>query len=173
MNNVRLVEAHLEIKFDSLEVNPEEFEREFNLIAEHDDDAIGQWLRTARAKGDTSDSDPAVLHLVVELYRKMDRLENLILGKVVSRLPLGVDGAIDKIGFEHFELSMPLLETSKHYYGRVELPVLPQRVTPMFFEALSPTLAKITRMHVKDNNEWGTYMTARERALIRHLKGLE
>ena len=173
MNDVRLVEAHLEIDFSPLAVNSEGFELEFNLIAERDDDAIGQWLRTARAKGDVSDSDPAVLHLLVELYRKMDRLENLILGKTTTYLPLEVKGAIQNIGFDHFELSQPLLETSKHYYGRIELPVLPQRVTPVFFEALSPTLVKITRMHVKDANEWGSYMTARERAFIRHLKGLE
>ncbi len=173
MNDVRLVEAHLEIKFDFLDINSEGFELEFNLIAEHDDDAIGQWLRTARAKGDTSESDPAVLHLIVELYRKIDRLENLILGKAMKYLPLDAEGTIQKIGYEYFELSQPLLEPAKHYYGRVELPVLPQRVTPMFFEAISPTLAKITRMHVKDANEWATYMTARERAIIRHLKGLE
>ncbi|HEX5710722.1 MAG TPA: hypothetical protein VFX68_05185 [Sulfuricurvum sp.] len=173
MNDVRLVEAHLEIDFGSLESNPEGFELEFNLIAERDDDAIGQWLRTSRAKGDTSDSDPVVLHLLVELYRKMDRVENLILGKTTTYLPLDAKAKIEKIGFDHFELSEPLLETSQYYYGRIELPVLPQRLTPVFFEALSPTLAKITRIHIKDANEWGAYMTARERAIIRHMKGLE
>lgn len=173
MNNVRVVDASLEITFDLLEVNPEGFEKEFNSISEHDDDAIGQWLRSAKAKGDTSESDPAVLHLIVELYRKMDRLESLILGNPPKRLPLGMSGAIEKIGLEHFELSQPLLETSKLYYGRVELPVLPRRETPLYFEALSPTLAKITRIHVKDANEWAVYMTARERSMIRHMKGLE
>ena len=173
MNNVRVVEASLEITFDLLEVDPEGFEKEFNSISEHDDDAIGQWLRSAKTKGDTSESDPAVLHLIVELYRKMDRLENLILGNAPKRLALGMKGMIEKIGLEHLELSEPLLETSKYYYGRVELPVLPRRETPLYFEAISPTLAKITRMHLKDSNEWAVYMTARERSMIRHLKGLE
>lgn len=173
MSNIRLVEASLEIVYDLLEVNSDEFEKEFNGISEHDDDAIGQWLRSAKVKGETSESDPAVLHLIVELYRKMDRLENLILGNAPKRIPLGMSATIEKIGLEHFELSQPLLETSKLYYGRVELPVLPRRETPLYFEALSPTLAKITRMHVKDTNEWAVYMTARERSMIRHLKGLE
>ncbi len=173
MNNIRLVEVSLELVYDLLEVNSDGFEKEFNAISEHDDDAIGQWLRSAKTKGDTSDSDPAVLHLIVELYRKMDRLENLILGNAPKRLPLGMSGVIEKIGLEHFELSQPLLETSKLYYGRVELPVLPRRETPFYFEALSPTLAKITRIHVKDANEWAVYMTARERSMIRHMKGLE
>lgn len=173
MSDVRLVEASLGIVFDLIEVDQDGFEKEFNAISEHDDDAIGQWLRTAKAKGDTSDSDPAVLHLMVELYRKIDRLENLILGITPIRIPLTKTGLIEKIGFEHFELSEPLLEVSKHYYGRVELPMLPRRETPLYFEALSPTLAKIIRIHVRDSNEWGIYMTARERSIIRHLKGLE
>ncbi|MCX6061824.1 MAG: hypothetical protein NT103_06210 [Campylobacterales bacterium] len=173
MSNIRLVEASLEIIYDLREVNADEFEKEFNGISEHDDDAIGQWLRSAKVKGETSESDPAVLHLIVELYRKMDRLENLILGNAPKRLPLGMRATIEKIGLEHFELAQPLFETSKLYYGRVELPVLPRRETPIYFEALSPTLAKITRMHVKDSNEWAIYMTARERSMIRHLKGLE
>lgn len=173
MSNVRLVEASLEITYDLLEGNEDTFEKEFNRNDEHNDDAIGQWLRSAKVKGDTSDSDPLVLNLMVELFRKMDRLENLILGKTSNRIALKINGAIEKIGLEHFELSQPILETSKFYYGRVELPNLLHRETPMYFEALSPTLAKITRMHVKDSNEWAIYMTARERSMIRHLKGLE
>jgi hypothetical protein len=173
MSNIRLVDASLEIGYDFLEVHSDEFEKEFNGISEHDDDAIGQWLRSAKVRGDTSESDPVVLHLIVELYRKMDRLENLILGKTFNRSVLGMNGVIEKIGLEHFELSQPLLKTSQLYYGRVELPVLPRRETPLYFEALSPTLAKITRMHLKDSNEWAIYMTARERSMIRHLKGLE
>lgn len=173
MNNIRLVDVSLELVYDLLDVNSEVFEKEFNSISEHDDDAIGQWLRSAKAKGDTSESDPAVLHLIVELYRKMDRLENLILGNAPKRFPLAMSGVIEKIGLEHFELSQPLLESGKLYYGRVELPVLPRRETPFYFEALSPTLAKITRIHIKDTNEWAVYMTARERSMIRHMKGFE
>ena len=173
MNAVRLVDASLEIGYDLLEGNEDTFEKEFNGISEHDNDAIGQWLRSAKVRGDTSESDPVVLHLIVELYRKMDRLENLILGKTTNRIVLGMNGTIEKIGLEHFELSEPLLETSKLYYGRVELPVLPRRETPLYFEALSPTLAKIVQMHSKDESEWGVYMRARERMMIRQLKGYE
>ena len=173
MNDVRLIEAPLTIDYEDAGVHEHEFEREFAAISETDDDAIGQWLRTAKAKGDTSDSDPVVLHLMVELYRKMDRLEHLIMGNTPIRIPLSHHGEIERIGFEHFELSEPLLEISKHYYGRLELPVHPKRETPLYFEALTPTLAKIIRIHPRDENEWGAYMRSRERIMIRHLKGLE
>lgn len=173
MNDVRLIDASVEISYELLDAHAEQFEKEFNIIAEHDNDAIGQWLRSARARGETRDSDPVLIHLMVELYRKIERLENLVLDRVPERLALANVRMIEKIGFDHFELSEPVLETSKLYYGRVEFPVLPQRETPFFFEALSPTLAKITRIHLKDQEEWGVYTASRERAMIRHLKGLE
>jgi len=173
MSDVRLIEAPLTIDFEDAAAREHEFEREFGTISETDDDAIGQWLRSAKSKGDTSDSDPVVLHLMVELYRKMDRLEHLITGNTPTRIPLAHHGEIERIGFEHFELAEPLLEPSKHYYGRLELPVHPRRETPLYFEALTPTLAKIIRIHPRDDGEWGAYMRSRERIMIRHLKGLE
>ncbi|HEX5623800.1 MAG TPA: hypothetical protein VFX57_05120, partial [Sulfuricurvum sp.] len=78
MSDVRLVEASLEITFDKADVNPDEFEKEFIKISDADDDSIGQWLRVAKARGDVAESDPAMLYLMVELYRKMDRLEQLM-----------------------------------------------------------------------------------------------
>jgi hypothetical protein len=56
------------------------------------------------------------------------------------------------------------------YYGRVEMPVHPKRDVGIFFEAQSQTLAKITRIHDRDEKEWGAYMTARERVLIREAR---
>lgn len=173
MSEVRLVDASLEIAFDKADANPDEFEREYLKISEADDDAIGQWLRVAKAKGDTAESDPAVLHLMVELYRKMDRLEQLIMQSAPKHLNLSRKSGILRIGFEHFELNEPLLLEGERYYGRIELPVHPRKETPFYFEALSPTVAKIVRMHSRDENEWGTYIRSRERAIIRHLKGLE
>lgn len=173
MNDIRLIDASVDIVFDNMDTSLEAFEKEFNNIAEHDNDAIGQWLKSARARGETRDSDPVLIHLMMELYRKIDRLENLVLNTTPKRLLLTKSGVMSKIGFEYFELSEPILESSKLYYGRVEFPVLPRRETPFFFEALSPTLAKITRIHLKDEEEWGVYTASRERAMIRHLKGLE
>lgn len=173
MNDVRLIDAVLSVKFENISVDPQGFEREYARLSESEDDAIGQWLRTAKAKGETSDSDPVVVHLLVELYRKMDRLENLILHSVPERVALSHTEEIGRIGFEHFELTAPLLTPGEHYYGRIELPVHPRRESALYFEALSPVLARITRIHPRDENEWGAYMMARERIMIRHLKGHE
>lgn len=169
----RLVDTSLELVFDVSDTNLNEYEKEFNMIAKDDADAIGQWLRSAKAKGDTGDSDPVMLSLMAELYRKMDRLESLIVGNQNTRKPLGFKSEVSRIGVDCFELSQPLLEVSQNYYGRMVLPMLPQHETLFFFEALTPVLAKVTRIHTKNENEWGVYVAALDRALIRHLKGLE
>lgn len=174
MSDVRLIDASLDIVFDAVSPsNEQELEHEYFHLSESDDDGIGQWLRTAKAKGDTSESDPVVIHLLVELYRKMDRIENLLADTPPKRIALSRQGNIVRIGFEHFELTEPLLESGKVYYGRVEIPSLLKKETALYFEALTPTLAKITRIHMRDESEWGAYMMARERMMIRHLKGYE
>lgn len=173
MSSVHLVEAPLEISFDKVDGNSPEFEREYNTICENDDDAIGQWLRVAKAKGETGDSDPVVLHLIVELYRKIDRLEQIITNSAPKRLSLSHKGGVARIGFEHFEMSEPLFQEGERYYGRLELPLHNRKEVPLYFEAVSPTLGKIFKMHSRDENEWSAYRMARERMMIRQLKGNE
>jgi hypothetical protein len=173
MKDVHLVEAVLEVEFDTAEANAVEFEREYEVFGDGDDDAIGQWLRVAKAKGETSESDPVVLHLIVELYRKLDRLEQIVTNTAPRHFPLNHKGMARRIGFEHFELSEPLLDEGTRYYGRIVLPIQNRKIVPIYFEALSKTLAKIVRIHSPDEKEWDAYMMSRERKKIRQLKGNE
>lgn len=171
MNNVHLIEAHLEVEFEIVQSNPEDFEREYDTVGESEDDGIGQWLRVAKAKGETSDSDPVVLHLIVELYRKIDRLEQIITNTVPTYFPLSQKVQVCRIGFEYFEINEPLLESGKRYYGRIVLPLQNKKVVPLYFEAQSTTLAKIVRIHSRNEKEWGAYARSKERLKIRYLKG--
>lgn len=171
MNEVHLIEATLEIEFDKAQTSSDDFAKEYDTIGESDDDAIGQWLRVAKAKGETSDSDPVVLHLIVELYRKLDRLEQIITDSVPKNFPLTQKVTIGRIGFEYFEISESLFEIGEHYYGRIVLPLQNKKTVPLYFEAQSTTLAKIVRMHSRDEKEWGAYAMSRERMKIRQLKG--
>lgn len=87
-----------------------------------------------------------------------------------KRVSLTHEVAIESIGFEHFKLSEGLLKEGAEYYGRVAMPVHPKRDVGIFFTALDDSLAKITKMHERDEREWGAYLTARERVLIREAK---
>ncbi|EDZ63543.1 conserved hypothetical protein [Sulfurimonas gotlandica GD1] len=144
--------------------------KEYSQLSESDDDPISQWLKLAKGRGETSDTDPVLLNLVVELHRKIDALEMFLKNEVPKRLSLTNKAEIESIGFEHFKLSEDVLQEGKEYYARVEMPVHPKRDVPIFFMAVDKSLAKIIKIHERDEKEWGVYLTARERVLIREAK---
>jgi len=166
----RLVKAPISLVFSEASLDKEEFEREYHKLSDSDDNPINQWLKMAKARGETADTDPVILNLVVELHNKIDALEMFLKNEVPKRISLTVEAQIDAIGFEHFNLDDELLEEGKEYYGRIDMPVHPKRDVGVFFVAESPTLAHIVKMHDRDEKEWGSYMTARERVLIREAK---
>jgi len=173
MSNVRLVPAPINLVYDEASADTETFEREFHQMSESDEDPIGQWVKLAKARGETNESDPVLLNLMVELYRKMEKLEQILTMSTPTRLSLSHAGMIESIGFEHFRLKEGSLKTGERYYGRVEMPVHPKREIAVFFEAVDPFLARITQMHERDEKEWASYLTARERVMIRQMKGRE
>ena len=168
--NPRLVPAPISILFSKVSVDKKAYEREFNQLSESDDNPINQWLKLAKARGETYDTDPVLLQLIVELHKKLDALEMFLKNETPKRVSLTSKALIDEIGFEHFNLSEEILEKGRVYYGRVEMPVYPKRDIGIFFKAINPTLAKIVKMHERDEREWSAYMTARERVLIREIK---
>ncbi|MEA1982796.1 MAG: hypothetical protein U9N39_04560 [Campylobacterota bacterium] len=170
MSTPRLVPAPISLYFSEVELDKEAYEREYQQLSESDDDPISQWLKLAKARGDTRDTDPVLLQLVVEMHRKIDALEMFLKDEKPKRISLTSDVKIEAIGFDHFNVEEGVFELGKIYYGRIEMPVHPKRDVGVFFEAESPTLAKFVRMHERDEKEWGAYMTARERVLIREAK---
>jgi len=168
--NVRLVPAPISLVFSQNNVDEESYAREYHKLSAVDDDPISQWLKLAKARGETSDSDPILLNLIIELHRKIDNLEMFLKDEVAKRLSLISTVEIESIGFEHFKLSENVLIAGEEYYGRIEMPVHPKRDVPVYFTAVDSSLAHITKMHERDEKEWSGYMTARERVLIREAK---
>lgn len=166
----RLVPAPISITFSEANIDSESYEREYHQLSESDDNAIHQWLKLAKARGETSETDPVLLNLVIELHNKIDALEMFLKNEEPKRVSLSSEAHIDAIGFEHFNLEEDMLSEGVEYYGRIEMPVHPKRDVGVFFKALSPTLAQIMRMHDRDEKEWSAYMVARERVLIREAK---
>ena len=167
---LRLIPAPLTILFSEDPDKDPNFEREYQQLSAADDDAIGQWIKLAKAKGDTQETDKILLQLIVELHRKVDHLERLIKKEEPKRLSMSHEADIESIGFEHFELKEPLLTSHHTYYGRISMPVYPKRDVPLFFKALNSKQAQIIKMHERDITEWNAYVTARERIMIRQMK---
>lgn len=166
----RLVPAPISICFSEADLDREAYEREYQQLSESDDDPISQWLKLAKARGETADSDPVLLNLVVELHRKIDALEMFLKNETPKRVSLMHEAEIDSIGFEYFHLQDAVLEVGHEYYGRIAMPVHPKRDVGVFFRAETASLAKFIKMHDRDEKEWASYMTARERILIREAK---
>jgi hypothetical protein len=170
MESPRLIKAPINLVFSEIDNNKEIFEREYQQLSDSDDNPINQWLKLAKARGDTADTDPVLLNLIVELHNKIDSLEMFLKGIEPSRVSLLHEADIESIGFEHFNLLEPILEAGKEYYARIEMPVHPKRDVPVFFIAQSKTLGHIKKMHERDEKEWNGYVTARERILIREAR---
>jgi len=166
----RLVPAPISVLFSEASLHRELFDREYQQLSDSDENPINQWLKLAKARGETSETDPVLLNLVVELHHKIDALEMFLKNEEPKRVSLSVEAHIDSIGFEYFNLSEEILEEGIEYYGRVEMPVHPKRDVAVFFVAQSKSLAKITKIHDRDEKEWGSYLTARERILIREAR---
>ena len=168
--DVRLVPAPISLVFSEKNVDEEAFSREYHQLSETDDDPISQWLKLAKARGETSESDPVLLNLIVELHRKIDNLEMFLKDETPSRISLINSAEIEAIGFEHFKLDDECLQVGEEYYGRIAMPVHPKRDVAVYFKALDSSLAQITKVHEHDEKEWAAYMTARERILIREAR---
>ena len=84
----RLIEAPLHIYFEEYDETKTEIQREYSLLSESDEDPVGQWLKIAKARGETRDSDDVLLTLVVELHRKVDSLTAYIKKEKENNLKL-------------------------------------------------------------------------------------
>ncbi len=170
MENIRFVTAPLVARFEEAEHNKEAFKKEYASLSEFEEDPVGQWLKIAKARGETKESDQVLLTLLVELHKKIDRLTAIVKNEEKPLLPLAHEAAIDKIGFEHIHFEKALLHPGTIYYCRIEMPVFPKREMPLFFEAIGEDIGKIVLIHHKDEQDWNAYVTARERVMIREMK---
>jgi len=166
----RFVKAPLTLEYEVYDKNSEEFEREFHTLAYNNDDAVGQWLKKAKARGETAESDPVLLTLMVELHRKLDALELYLKDEKPERLELENIVKIDAIGFEYFRVNKDVFVEGKTYYGRVDLPVYPRRDVAIIFQAVSANEADIVKIDDENEREWSGYLTAQERVLIRQMR---
>ncbi len=169
MDSIRYVNAPLSMVFQKCN-DSEEFKREFDSLASSDDDSVGEWLRLAKARGETSESDQVLLTLLTELHRKVDALSAYIKGEDKKLISLSSQGEIEAIGYEHFKLKDSHLDSGSKYYGRLDMPFFPQREVPVFFTAISPKEAKIDLIHERDEKDWNAYVVARERVMIREMR---
>ncbi len=171
MNDIRFVPAILTIYFEEIEQNRKEsFRREYNTLSEYEEDSIGQWLKIAKARGETKETDEVLLNLLVELHKKIDNLTDLIKNEEKKLLSLEKTAEILEIGFDHIKVEEEIFVAHREYYARIEMPVFPKREMAVYLKGINPHIAQIVLMHQKDQKDWNAYVVAKERIMIREKK---
>jgi len=173
MSDIRFVIAPLKIHFEKFCKDESVYKKEYDRLSNSEEDSVGQWLKLAKARGETSESDQVLLKLIVELHRKIDELSLIIKDEKPIYLDLKEEKNIEAIGFNHFLLEENCLELETSYYGRILMPFFPKREVPLFFKAAEKNIAHISLIHDQDEKDWSAYMSARERAMIREAKAIK
>ena len=164
---MRFISAYVKIEFDELN---DKLKEEFDKLGSESEDPIGQYIKLAKARGETKDTDPVLLELLVALHRKVDELTALIKNEKKEFIPLRYSSETDGMGFDYFRIKDTLFKKGIKYYGRFDLPVFPERKVPVIFEGVEGNIAKIIHMHDRDVKDYNAFITARERAIIREMK---
>jgi len=167
---MRLIPAPLSIEFEE---DKEEFKSEYDKLGAEIDDPIGQYIKMAKARGETSDTDKVLLELVIALHRKVDELTKLIKNETKELIPLKYNEKITDVGYEYFKFKNPVLIKNQKYYGRLNISFFPEREVPIYFIAVDERVAEIILMHDRDIKDYNAFVAARERAIIREKKGLK
>jgi hypothetical protein len=169
--DIRFVPAVLDLSIELLDSsNGEMFKKEYRMLGDFEEDAVGQWLKLAKARGETQESDEVLMRLLVELHKKVDMLTDLVKNEEKKLLDLAIDAKICEIGFEYIKIEEDIMDIGKEYYCRVHMPVFPARQMPMFLKSTASNIAEIVLIHERDQKDWNSYVTSRERIMIREMK---
>ena len=170
MSEIKLFKAPLDMEFESDKDGSEKFKREFDSILPGEEDALGAWLKRAKSRGETKESDQVLLTLLIELHRKVDALSDYIKNEHKQYLPLKERTSIEEIGFTHIKISEEKFIKDEIYYARIAMPIFPKRNLSLYLRAVSENLVKIENMHEEDEADWNAYVTARERVMLREMR---
>lgn len=170
MSAIRLVPAVLIAELELDELAKDEHLMEYNSLSFSEEDPLGAWLKRAKAKGETKNTDQVLLNLLVHLHRKIDTLSESISGVKRELKSLELSGVISEVGFEYVGFKDQILKPFEKYYLRLELPVFPKRHMAMYVVACDDRVAKIDLMHDDDVSDWDGFVASKEREMIRMIK---
>ena len=169
----RIVPCELEVAFSKLnENNQAAFNKEFVALSHHRYGSITQWLNKNKSRNRMEETDEVLLELLVELYRKVETIEQMLRNKTTQYIPLESESIADFVG--HSVLCMPsnVFEVGEEYYLRIFLPIFPERYVSIFASAIHQRIVKFERMHHNDVGDFDNFVDQMERLAIVNAKNL-
>lgn len=172
----RVAPCDLEVAYARLDPSDthraECFEREFQTLAKERLGSVHEWLNRNRSKNRLEDTDEVLLELLVELYKKVEHIEQILQNKTRTFENLDSQGRANSIGHGVLCFALPCLQVGEEYYLRVFLPLFPPRYVGVFARAVSEDIVRLERIHKADITDFDSYVVECERAMIRGSKSL-
>ncbi len=171
MENIRFVPASLEIFYEEIyDSNKKIFQEEYNNLSEYENNDIEEWLKKVKAKGYAQDSDKVLLTLLIELHKKVDRIENILKKNEQKHIQLQHSSRVIGINFDYIKTNDYDFLEKKIYYARIVMPTFPKREIPIFLIGKNSNIAKINLISQKNLEDWNSFIMAKEREQIREMK---
>lgn len=165
-----LIKTALKIEFGEIGDREELFAKEFESFSETDSDPLSQWLKRAKARSGTEDMDQITMHLLVQLHKKVDELTKLVKNEHDVFLGLNFCEYIDGCWYTDIMIESGLFVPQRAYYARINMPIFPQRIVPLYLEGVDAKTAKIVKMHERDRHDWDAYLITKEREQIMDMR---
>lgn len=166
----RIARCVLDIQAQEVQEIGGKFLQEYIALNQIEESGIEKWLKLS--KGRDYDGDEVMLELLVEVYKKLERLEQKLCIKENSYLPLELSLKTHSIGHGVLCFEEELKEGAV-YYARCELPVFPSKIIPLFFEMSTPHIGKIVKIGQSHNHSYDAYVVECERMEIRSKREVE
>ena len=169
----RIVPCELEVAFSEVSVDNEEILRkEYIALSQHRYGSIAQWLNKNKSKNRTEDTDEVLLELLIELYQKVENIEQMLLHKEARYIPLEYEGLANFVW--HNVMCMPLdaFNEGQRYYLRIFLPIFPQRYVGIFARSVATRIVVFEQIHHNDLSDFDSFVAQMERLMILDSKSL-
>lgn len=171
MDNIRFIPVSLTFSYEEVrDINKRKFQEEYNQLGEYTNESIEEWVKKLQAKGQFQDSDPIILKLLIELHKKVDRLESILKQESKELIPLQYNSKIYGIHFEYIKTQNYSFLPQNIYYARISMPTFPTTELPLYLKGITDSIAKIHIINQKNSQKWASFVMAKEREYIRGLK---
>lgn len=166
----RVARCVLDVEAEKVDEIGGKYFQEYISLNQIEESGIEKWLKLSKSRD--YEGDEVMLELLVEVYKKLERLEQKLFIKENPYLPLSLSLKTHSIGHGVlcFEEELP---EGEMYYARFDLPIFPSKIIPVFFRMLTPHIAKIIKIGYSHNHSYDGYVVECERMEIRSRREIE
>ena len=141
------------------------FLQEYEMLGESANDVVSQALYAHSRERDTNNA--LVLELLIQMYKKITKIEQFLLKDSRILLPLQQQGGIVALGHGVICCGEEYFVSDRIYYARFCLPNVSWRTISVFARAITNTILRITHIHSHDNSALDGYIVSKEMEQLR------